>query len=78
MKISDNMIGIVLIISIATVFIIAIVTEGNNDPIVTKIISHAEHGDGYQLVDNVNQRICAIYPDALESGDRLDCLASME
>lgn len=69
----------ILIVSITAVFLAAILTEdssGNNDPVETRIISHATHGDGYQLVDSVNQRICLIYPDALEPGDMLDCYES--
>lgn len=83
MKISDNMMGIVgitLIVSITAVSIVAILTEdsGDNGPVETRIISHTIHGEGYQLVDSVNQQTCVVYPDALELGDRLDCYGSVK
>lgn len=76
MKISNNMLWAILIISVAMIFIVAIVYSGSNDFVETTIISHTTHGDGYQLVDSVHQRACVIYPDALELGDRLDCYGS--
>lgn len=83
MKISDGVVWTILltilIVSITAVCITAILTEGSsgdNDPVETRIISHATYGEGYQLMDSVNQRTCVIYPDAPEPGDMLNCYGS--
>lgn len=83
MKMLENVLWAILlallILSITAVFLTAILTEGSsgdNDPVETRIINHTVHGDGYQLMDSVNNQTCVIYPDALEPGDRLGCYGS--
>lgn len=80
MKISDEVLLAILlatfIVSVTIVLMTAILTDGSQGdkyPVDTRIIRHITHENGYQLVDSVNQRICVIYPDASEPGDRLDC-----
>lgn len=77
MKMSNNVATVV----VTACILIAIVVYENGDKIFgseavnlvdIEAVNHSVYGNGYQIIDKVEYRICVVYPDA-EPLNRLNC-----